>query len=309
MNRVTSLAAAAFLTCSVSQPANAWGNDGHRTIGLIAQHYLTSAELKEIQRLLSLPVDPALPATLRDRATWADLYRDSDRNTSRKRYNATRNWHFVDLDIDHPDMKAACFGNPPLPAGTLASTGPANDCVVDKIGQFTTELADKSLPDAERAKALMFLLHFVGDVHQPMHTAEHAHDSGGNIVYVVPGQGKTGTNLHSIWDSNVVSRLGSKPETVAPLLIGGITSKNRSAWRRGAPRDWAMASFKVARDVAYALPAGSRQCTISSRTSAGKAQPCHQLTPAYLTAATGKARLQLQMAGVRLAWIIHKSIG
>ena len=154
-------AAAALVAAFTQQSAYAWGNDGHKVIGLIAQHYLSRVELAEVQRLLNLPADPALKATMEQRATWGDAYRDSDRNTTKVRYTLTHNWHFVDLDIEHPDLTAACFGDHRAPAATLASEGPADDCVVGRIEAFQAELADRTLDDGERAKALMFLLHFV----------------------------------------------------------------------------------------------------------------------------------------------------
>ena len=135
-------AAAALVAAFAQQSAYAWGNDGHKVVGLIAQHYLSPVELAEVQRLLDFPADTALKATMEDRATWADAYRDGDRNTTKVRYILTRNWHFVDLDINHPDMTASCFGDHPAPAGTLASEGPAEDCVVRRIEAFQAELTD-----------------------------------------------------------------------------------------------------------------------------------------------------------------------
>jgi hypothetical protein len=67
---------------------------------------------------------------------WADKYRDSDRNGSRERYDRTRQWHFVDIELDKPNLDRACFGHPGLPSGVLASRGPAGACIVDKIDQF-----------------------------------------------------------------------------------------------------------------------------------------------------------------------------
>ena len=111
-------------------------------------------------------------------ATWADKYRDSDRNGTKIRYEATWRWHFVDVELPQPDLVAACFGHPALPLGIPASKGPPQACVVDKINQFSAELGDPATAYSEQLVALKFLLHFVGDLHQPLHASDD-HDSGG----------------------------------------------------------------------------------------------------------------------------------
>ena len=304
---------AALLALGVSPGAAlAWGNDGHRTIGLIAEHYLTAAQRAEVKRLLALPIDPALPANMMDRATWGDAYRDSDRNTTKVRYYATRKWHFVDIDIDNPDLKAACFGDQTLPAGTLASKGPADDCVARKIEQFQAELADRSLPDAERALALNFLLHFVGDLHQPLHAAEHDHDQGGNKVLVVSGSAQYGDTLHGYWDSKTVSRMGSSPQAISTALIAAmdqtLTPADLADWRRGGPRDWAQESFQIAKTSAYDIPAITRPCLIKDYDKPPKHEVCRVLPTTYAVDATGQARRQLEKAGVRLAYVIGQAL-
>ena len=112
-------------------------------------------------------------------ATWADRYRDSDRGGSRQRYEQTRQWHFVNIELDGPNLERACFGHPRLPAAVPASSGPAKACLVDKIEQFTAELSNSATAPGERLLALEFLLHLVGDVHQPLHAVDD-HDAGGN---------------------------------------------------------------------------------------------------------------------------------
>jgi hypothetical protein len=110
-------------------------------------------------------------------ATWADKYRDSDRNGTGERYRRTRQWHFVDIELDNPNLAQACYSHPKLPPGTLASQGPADACIVDKIDQFEAELANPETAPEERRVALKFLLHLVGDVHQPLQAAND-HDAG-----------------------------------------------------------------------------------------------------------------------------------
>jgi S1/P1 Nuclease len=131
-----------------------------------------------VTTLLAADTDSLTRHDIASEATWADKYRDSDRDTTRIRYQATWRWHFVDIELSQPDLVAPCFGHPPLPPGVSASKGPPQACVVDKINQFAAELGDPATGASEHLLALKFLLHFVGDLHQPLHAAAD-HDAGG----------------------------------------------------------------------------------------------------------------------------------
>jgi nuclease S1 len=114
-------------------PAAAWGNEGHRVIALIAEHYLDPTVRAKVATLLATDADTLTGHDIADEATWADKYRDSDRDTTKIRYEATWRWHFVDIELAQPDLASACFDHPPLPPGIAASQGPPQACVVDKI--------------------------------------------------------------------------------------------------------------------------------------------------------------------------------
>ena len=109
-------------------------------------------------------------------AIWADHLREANPSGACER---TSRWHFVDIEIGSPNIDQACFNHPVLPAGIWASEGPAKDCIIDKIMQFETELAQRTMPAPERLLALKFLFHFIGDLHQPLHAADES-DRGGN---------------------------------------------------------------------------------------------------------------------------------
>ena len=157
-------AACALVWCG---PAHAWGDEGHRVVGLLAERFLEPRARAEVDALLAADSDALTAPDFASRTTWADRWRDSDRGTTGQRYRATRAWHFTDAQIAGPDPDTVCSGYPPLPAGTPASEGPAQDCVVNKVEQFAAELADAAPPRAERGPALKYLLHLVGDLHQP----------------------------------------------------------------------------------------------------------------------------------------------
>lgn len=305
----SALIALALITSA--QAAFAWGSEGHEAIGLIAEHFLTDKARAEVLSLLAAPSDPPLPAAIRDRTTWADAYRDSDRNTTKERYFATRSWHFVDLDIDRPDFKVACYGDGPAKAP--ASKGEANDCVVRKIEQFAAELADRSSPESERTLALMYLLHFVGDVHQPLHAAEHQHDQGGNKVQIIVEGRDVGSNLHSYWDTDAVKSLGSTPEVIAKRLVAEITAEDMAQWTKGsgdlsAPRQWALESWSVAKAGAYDIPNATQPCKVRSYNQPPSDGQCHVLSAGYVENATKQTREQLKKAGVRLANLLNAAL-
>src|SRR5215472_3428935 len=160
-------AVAVALTLALTQQfAFAWGDDGHKVVALIAEHYLSPDVRNTVTALLAQDADPLTQHDIASEATWADKYRNQHRETG--------NWHFVDIEIDNPDISSACAGRPPLPLNTVASNGPPA-CILDKIQQFSDELAKSGTDPEERLIALKFLLHFVGDLHQPLHSSDN-HD-------------------------------------------------------------------------------------------------------------------------------------
>jgi hypothetical protein len=164
---------------ALPQQAAAWGDDGHKVVALIAERYLTPTAKKQVDALLAADTDPLTQHDIASEATWADRYRDA--NYRKDNYDATKRWHFVDLEITDPDMTKGCYGREPLPPGAPASVSDKMACVVDKVAQFATELEAPGTDAEERLFALKFLLHFVGDMHQPL----HASDNGGNSVKVM----------------------------------------------------------------------------------------------------------------------------
>ena len=275
--------------------AHAWGDEGHEIIALIAWNYLDPSVREKVTLLLSsdsshLTADDGIAAE----ATWADRLRDTDRSTDKAHYDATREWHYVDIELGDPDIDAACFAHPRLPSGIYASAGPAHICIVDKINEFRRELADPRLPQSERLAALQFLLHLIGDLHQPLHAGDD-HDRGGNDKRVEALGMRAGT-LHHYWDTVFVERLGEHSATVAQALIADISPGQQREWRSGRPAAWAMQSFALAHKVAYGeLPRPD---------AAGR----YLLGETYVRDATATVRLQLERAGVRLAQVLNEAL-
>jgi hypothetical protein len=273
----------------VPAPACAWGYEGHEVIAAIARTYLTPTVRARVDAILATDTDTLTKPDMISRATWADAWRSAG-------HRETAAWHFVDTEIDHADLGAACFGFPK--SDMPASAGPAQDCVVDKIEEFAAELAGPATSDAERLLALKYVLHFVGDLHQPLHAADHQ-DRGGNCVSVSLGGSRT-VNLHSWWDTGVVNALGLDPLALAIRLVRQITPTEKAMWERGTARDWAMESYGVAKQVAYTIgsPAG---CSADAAPIA--------LPADYAEKAEAAAAIQLERAGVRLASLLNRALG
>jgi hypothetical protein len=276
------------------RPAAAWGDEGHEIIGMIAEHYLQPAVRTRVDALLRQDDSGLVERDMAHEADWADKYRDSDRDTSKRRYLATRDWHFVDLELGDVDVTRACHGRPALPADVPASIGPAEDCIIDKIEQFAAELKDPRTSAQERVAALQYLLHLVGDLHQPLHASDD-HDQGGNRKLVV-APGIAPSNLHHDWDTEFVARLGASAGDIARVLTARITDADRARWSAGTPLDWALETYAVSQQHAYGpLPA----------VGAG-AQ--YRLSQAYVDDATAVTAQQLSKAGVRLAAMLNRAL-
>jgi hypothetical protein len=286
-----------LLAGALALPAvvRAWGDEGHEVVALIAQHYLAAPALARVQAMLAGDASGLVTErTMASEAVWADRWRDSDRHAGRERYEQTRRWHYVDLALDSPDLVSACFGARPLPPGTAASAGPAEDCVVDKIMQFEAELCEPRTPPAERLLALQFLLHLVGDLHQPLHASDDD-DEGGNRRRVI-GPGLEASSLHHYWDTQFVQALDTDAPRLADALIARISGAELAAWQRGDAADWARESFSLARQYAYGgLPPPD-------------AAGVYQLSAQYVQQASAVVGRQLQLGGVRLAMLLNRCL-
>lgn len=174
----------------------AWGSEGHRIVGLLADSALSAPARTEVARLLAGEPEPTLAGV----SAWADRVRDEPE------WRHTARWHWVNLPRENPCRFDA------------ARDCPKGNCVVGAIDHQLAILADRRRPDAERATALKFVVHFVGDVHQPFH-AGFGDDRGGNDRQL--RFDRRGWNLHGLWDSAMVTHVGLAPEDYARQLRGG----------------------------------------------------------------------------------------
>ncbi len=242
--------------------AFAWGARGHRIIAAMAEARLDAPVDAEVKRLLAVTG----AGELADVAAWADELREETPQSPLAK--ATTKLHYINF------ADSACRYE-------AARDCPGGQCVVAAIDRYAAILAERSRPDAERAEALRFLVHFVGDAHQPLH-AGYRDDRGGNN-FQVQLDGK-GTNLHSVWDFDVLKtrRLGWRRHAEA------LQPPRREA-ARGTPRDWAEASCRLTRD-------------------GGIYPRSRKLGPRYLAAMQPVAEQRLQRAAIELAAVIQRAL-
>nr|WP_277344555.1 S1/P1 nuclease [Oleiagrimonas sp. C23AA] len=264
----------------------AWGPEGHAMIADIAQAHLDPAAAAQVRKLLALEGDTHLDQV----SSWADAIRRDQPQTGP--------WHYVDIPLADRHYHAArdCKDS---------------DCVVARIPYFAHILADRSASPARRLEALKWVVHLVGDIHQPLH-AEDDHDKGGNDVKL--DYFGRHTNLHRMWDSAViehalhvhVNRDYTFDHQVmrdrARKLDADITPAERLKWApqsRDLHKDavrWADGSHALARGVAYAdLPPASKRT--------------HGWSKRYQAEAWPVIKQRLQKAGVRLAAVLNQTLG
>jgi len=260
------------LAIAVLMPAtgHAWGSKGHKVVAALSLEYLSDGARAEIASLLGPDDGKYINA-----AVWADQIRN-DRPK-------TKPWHFVDI--------------PNNAAGYDPSRDCKNqNCAVAQIDLFAKQLADRKLSKAKRAEALKFVIHFVGDIHQPMHGAEDDDDQGGNLVFVTV-DGIT-DKLHSVWDTLLVNKLGGSPEEIAENLESRISDADVKKFGNGTAKDWAEESHKIAHDFIYAQSKGKEH---------DEDNPV-VLPNDYLAKALPIVRSRLSLGAVRLAMVLNKAL-
>lgn len=173
-----------------SSIAHAWGFEGHQVVATIAERHLTPAARAEVNRLLSL--EPG-GETLASISTWADEHRSPQ----------TGAWHYLNFP------RGDCNYVPERDC-------PDGHCVVSAI-DHEAQILGSNAPDQKRLTALKYLVHLVGDVHQPLH-AGYRDDRGGNTYQLRAFM--LGSNLHAVWDTGLIERTGTQPEQLAARLGG-----------------------------------------------------------------------------------------
>ena len=269
-----------FLLCSVPQLAIAWGTLGHETVAWIAQSYVSSATAAAIKDILGLTQSDYMANV----STWADTYR----YTSGGRWSAPL--HFIDANDSPPSSCSVEYSR------DCGSSG----CSISAIVNYTSILIDDDSSDAVKHDAMRFIIHFVGDLHQPLH--DEALDVGGNDINVTyDGEH---TNLHHIWDTEIVEQLadGASAKSFAKNLTASIKA-GAYGWDVDTWLDGTTLNDTMSTALTWAKEANGYVC--SDVLSAGvDAVEEGDLSGSYYKAHFDVARVQIARAGYRLgAWL------
>jgi hypothetical protein len=239
---------AAILSCALSGPALAWGQEGHSIVAEIAQHRLTPEAAGMVEQLLGK--GHSLAAI----ASWADDTRDARPETS--------NWHFVSIPLARDDYDEAVDCHP-------VDEATRGDCLVNELKRLRNEL--RCAPGDKQIEALKFAVHFVGDVHQPLHVI--LEKTGGNDIIIdlfARGEKCTGScipqhdymKFHAAWDSGLIlGTVWDRGRYVDLLETGNgwltTAEAQASGIDGGTPKQWAEETHKAAQAVWALLPENS----------------------------------------------------
>ena len=264
--RTKALVAAFVVLVASNGSALAWGYEGHRIIAEIAEQFLEPETAHRVRDLLAIENR----TTLAEVSTWADEIRPQ--------HPETRRWHFVSIPI-HPTARESSGYD-------AVRDCPQQECVVAKIEEFERVLADPQASQRQRLEALKYVVHFIGDVHQPLHAANNDDRGGNDVAVTFMGQQ---TNLHAVWDSGIIGPAVKGDERAYALRLAGyITLAERKQWSAGSAVSWANESYSIAVHMIYGqLPHGGT------------------LPDIYETEALPIVNQQLSRAGVRLAMVLN----
>jgi hypothetical protein len=272
---------AAALCLAPLDQALAWGQEGHSIVAEIAQRRLSKAALREVDTLLGseLPGLQGAQFALASIASWPDDYRADH-------HDETRGWHFVDIHYDRDRYDAArdCMTDEKY-----------GDCIVNELARARAMLSDCAKSDADRAMALKFVVHFIGDLHQPLHATTRKNpdtgedDRGGNDIEVTFLGEKS--NLHKVWDTGLIMhKVYDWGEYVRQLETKWLPGKDVAALQAGEPVQWAEDAHKAGQLVIYNF------------------RPDRVLDEEYFRDSIAVVDRQLGLAGVRLARVLNEAL-
>ncbi|EIK46957.1 S1/P1 nuclease [Cellvibrio sp. BR] len=258
-----------LLLVTTSVQALAWGQNGHRIVGQIANEHLTK---KTQQALLPLLGGDLLAEV----GTWADEMRSDPAEFWQK--DSTR-WHYINVAAPK-DFDASHYHTPQTKEEVKDIYGGILRCIA--------ALKDKNTPLAERQFYLRFLVHLVGDIHQPMHTG-HAEDRGGNLIEV-KFFGKP-TNLHSLWDTELLESQNLSFSEFA-AFINTQDKQLIKTYLTSSPADWLKESMALSESI-YQSAAPAATNTLP------------EFSYGYIHQQLPVAEERLLQAGIRLAGLLN----
>lgn len=246
---------------SIALVLASWGRTGHRTIGKLAANHLTPKAQAAVQQILG-------NESLADVSSWADELRGQEK------YKSTSTWHFLNLPLglNYADFEKAVKEK-------------KEESVYTAFMQTQATLKDKNASQESKAEALKFLVHFVGDLHQPMHISR-AEDKGGNTIQL--NYEDKGTNLHSLWDTKMLEHQGLTYEQLASKY-DNVSDKQIKQWQKDPLMKWLWESYEISTELYAEVDAmGSRK-----------------IDDTYYQKHLPQIEVRIQQAGMRLAGVLN----
>jgi hypothetical protein len=287
---VANIALAVVVSTVVLLPISAWawGYDGHKIVAVIAADNLTPAAQSHVAHILGVSADKsAITSAMEIASTRPDTkFREEDSRTAP--------WHYINICLQDQrrDVVARC---------------PRGNCVTGKIEEYSRRLRQERYDRWGASGDLAFLIHFVGDIHQPLHAANDA-DRGGNCV-TVDSHAKE-KDLHAVWDTTVVRRLersvdSGRPETTAHRLEQTYAAERETdSWIPADDIAWESKQLAHA-DIYTALQIPIEPCAPATDACSSVPGRVVELNAAYLNHAETIAGHQLAKAGFRLASLLN----
>jgi hypothetical protein len=273
----------ALVLALAPSPSLAWWEYGHESVATIA--YLkasprTRAEIGRLLRQARLLDTPTCPArTIEQASVWPDCIK-----TLGDRFSYAATWHYQNVDVCRPfDQASACRDG---------------NCVSAQIERNMRLLANRQLPVRERLFALIFVVHLMGDLHQPLHTGDRG-DLGGNRFGANYGLIAGRTNLHTIWDGYLADRGISEPPGGPRGILSALGEADMAAMRAGTVTDWARESWQAAHDFAYATVLPDPCGPIPTERPVVTEETTRRLVPVV--------RRQIARGGLRLARLLDEA--
>jgi hypothetical protein len=299
-------------------PAFGWGCDGHQIVALIARAHLTPAASAAVDKILSAdPISTEHSHFCQDTPTdlmavtapWAD---------DQKPIEKTDLWHYVDipLTVDSGDYRKWC-----VPIGPYVAGKDRPGCLINAIAYERTVLSDPRSPEKDRATALRYLIHFLGDLSQPLHLSDN-YDQGGNCTsFTLPFLNKP-TTLHGIWDFDLITHEMQEKKITEMRLAADLDREFSGQWSTWGTakidvEGWAWEAHRIAVTVTYGLlnpkiPVAPADAGLADRAAcnAGRARVAAMNIPidqAYRDTALATIHQQLAKAGYRLADLLNET--
>ena len=258
----TLLLGAAVLSLAATS-AHAWGPTGHRVPGKIAQDYLTPAAQVEVAALLGVE-------SLAEASTWPDFMRSDPSDFWRK---GASPWHYITV-----------------PEDTTYTAAPPEGDALTALTMFSKQITDETLPVTQRQLALRFTIHLIADLHQPLHVG-NGNDRGGNRVDVMFKDEMT--NLHTLWDEDLIDDEKLSYSEKSRWLIRRITPDQKAIWSDTNPDIWIRESIVMRGNIYEGLGPYNRD-TLPN------------LSYDYIYKHRGDIDLRLQQSGVRIAAYLNE---